>query len=110
MSRLTDGRRRLRGRGGRGRRRGCPQAAQRGGRGLVGEPAAATEGPLVSDEQWNADRRYVAANLRPRRVEGHDMPVIDMGEGEAILYIPFWRTSRSSTPASCATSAATTAS
>ncbi len=51
-------------------------------------PPRATEGPLVSDEQWNEDRRYVAEHLHPRRVEGHDMPVIDMGEGEAILYIP----------------------
>jgi pimeloyl-ACP methyl ester carboxylesterase len=72
---------------------GAALAAARKRRGGADEawsenPPRATEGPLVSDEQWNEDRRYVAENLHPRRVEGHDMPVIDMGEGEAILYIP----------------------
>jgi pimeloyl-ACP methyl ester carboxylesterase len=51
-------------------------------------PPRASEGALVSDEQWNADRRFSDDNLENRLVNGAEMPVIDMGEGEAILYIP----------------------
>jgi pimeloyl-ACP methyl ester carboxylesterase len=46
----------------------------------------ATDGPLVSDEQWAADRELVRSGLR--EVEGFDTEVFDQGEGEAILYVP----------------------
>jgi pimeloyl-ACP methyl ester carboxylesterase len=46
----------------------------------------ATEGPLVSDEQWEADRELLRAGLH--RVEGFETEVYDQGEGEAILYVP----------------------
>lgn len=62
-------------------------AARRGSGTNSDEPLPRADvGPLVSDEQWAADREYIAANLRPRRVD--DMGVIDLGEGEPILYIP----------------------
>jgi pimeloyl-ACP methyl ester carboxylesterase len=48
----------------------------------------ATSGPLVSEEQWAADREFVAANLHPRRIGERELEVIDLGEGEAILYVP----------------------
>lgn len=48
----------------------------------------ATVGPLVSDEQWAADREYIAANLKPLRVGSWQTELIDLGQGEPILYIP----------------------
>lgn len=48
----------------------------------------ATDGPLVSDEQWNADRAYIADNLRPLRVGSWDTELIDLGAGDPILYVP----------------------
>lgn len=48
----------------------------------------ATDGPLVSDEQWEGDRAYIRANLKPRRVDTWETELIDLGEGEPILYIP----------------------
>jgi pimeloyl-ACP methyl ester carboxylesterase len=51
-------------------------------------PPRASDGPLISDEQWNADRAYVASNLHPVTIADRQMDVIDMGSGEAILYIP----------------------
>ena len=51
--------------------------------------AAASEGPLVSDEQWNADR---GRSLRLAACAGSsgfdDARSIDHGEGEAVLYVP----------------------
>ena len=52
------------------------------------DPPRATTGPLVSDEQWAEDRRYVAAGLRPLDAGGRRLEVIDIGDGEPILYIP----------------------
>lgn len=46
----------------------------------------ASEGPLVSDEQWEADREYAQSGLRA--VEGFEAEVFDQGEGEAVLYVP----------------------
>jgi pimeloyl-ACP methyl ester carboxylesterase len=48
----------------------------------------ATEGPLVSDEQFAADREYVTAGLQPRRIDGFETAVFDQGDGEEILYVP----------------------
>lgn len=48
----------------------------------------ATVGPLVSDEQWAADRAYIATNLQPKRVGSWSTELIDLGQGEPILYIP----------------------
>lgn len=46
----------------------------------------ASDGPLVSDEQWAADRELVRSGLR--RVEGFEAEVFDRGEGEAVLFVP----------------------
>ena len=46
----------------------------------------ATSGPLVSDEQWNADRELLDSGLR--RVDGFETEIFDHGEGEAVLYVP----------------------
>jgi pimeloyl-ACP methyl ester carboxylesterase len=57
--------------------------------GASGETKArprATDGPLVSDEQWDADRELLGAGLR--QIEGFETEVYDHGEGEAILYVP----------------------
>lgn len=51
--------------------------------------ARATDGPLVSDEQWAEDRAYVRDHLRPhRRGGGGELELIDLGDGEPILYVP----------------------
>lgn len=50
--------------------------------------ARAADGPLVSDEQWNADREYVRDHLRPRRLGDRELELIDLGQGEPILYVP----------------------
>ena len=50
-------------------------------------PRAAV-GPLVSDEQWAADRQYIDTNLKPKRVGSWQTELIDLGQGEPILYIP----------------------
>ncbi|MDP9345952.1 MAG: alpha/beta hydrolase, partial [Actinomycetota bacterium] len=52
------------------------------------DPPRAAAGPLVSDEQWAADREYVAAGLRPLDAAGRALELMDVGEGEPILYIP----------------------
>jgi pimeloyl-ACP methyl ester carboxylesterase len=48
----------------------------------------ATEGPLVSDEQLDADVTYVDAGLRHVRVDGWKTELFDTGEGDPILFIP----------------------
>ena len=68
---------------------GAYLVARRAGKDAPREPLPRADvGPLVSDEQWSADREYITTNLRPRRVGGGDMGVIDLGEGEAVLYVP----------------------
>ncbi len=48
----------------------------------------ATSGPLVSDEQWDADQELLRTGLQPTRVADWETAVYDQGQGEAILYIP----------------------
>jgi pimeloyl-ACP methyl ester carboxylesterase len=48
----------------------------------------ATHGPLVSDEQLDADLEYVDAGLRPLRFGGVETEVFDQGSGEPILFVP----------------------
>lgn len=49
---------------------------------------AATDGPRVSDEQWDADRSYVLDGLKQVQVDGKTTQIFDQGEGEPILFIP----------------------
>jgi pimeloyl-ACP methyl ester carboxylesterase len=61
-----------------------PSGAEAGGK--IGAKPRAAEGPLVSDEQWTADRELVRSGLR--RVEGFEAEILDRGVGEPILYVP----------------------
>jgi len=54
----------------------------------VSDLPRATAGPLVSDEQLDADLEYVEAGLKPLRVAGWETRVFDQGTGEPILFIP----------------------
>ena len=48
----------------------------------------ATVGPLVSDEQWDADQEYIRTNLQLKRVGTWETELIDLGQGDPILYVP----------------------
>jgi pimeloyl-ACP methyl ester carboxylesterase len=48
----------------------------------------ATAGPLVSDEQLDADLAYVDEGLKHERVGSWETEVFDAGEGEAVLFVP----------------------
>lgn len=48
----------------------------------------AAEGPLVSDEQLDADLAYVQEGLRHERIDGWETELFDRGEGDAIVFIP----------------------
>jgi pimeloyl-ACP methyl ester carboxylesterase len=52
------------------------------------ERPRATAGPLVSDEQLDADLEFVAAGLRHERIDGWDTELFDQGDGEPILFVP----------------------
>ena len=48
----------------------------------------ATSGPLVSDAQWEADKAYIQESLRPVQVGARTLEVIDLGQGDPIIFIP----------------------
>jgi pimeloyl-ACP methyl ester carboxylesterase len=48
----------------------------------------ATAGPLVSDEQLDADLAYVDEGLKHDRIGSWETEVFDAGEGEAVLFVP----------------------
>lgn len=48
----------------------------------------ATVGPLVSDEQWDADKEYIRTSLKPVKVGARTIEVIDLGQGDPIIFIP----------------------
>jgi pimeloyl-ACP methyl ester carboxylesterase len=52
------------------------------------ERPRATEGPLVSDEQLEADLRFVDAGSRHERIDGWETELFDQGEGDPILFVP----------------------
>lgn len=62
-------------------------ARRRGGHAAAPRPRA-TAGPLVSDEQWDADRAWVAAQSRHARIAGWETELFDQGVGEPIVCIP----------------------
>jgi pimeloyl-ACP methyl ester carboxylesterase len=45
-------------------------------------------GPLVSDEQLDADLAFVDDALQPVRVDGWETEVVDLGSGEPVLLVP----------------------
>jgi pimeloyl-ACP methyl ester carboxylesterase len=53
-----------------------------------GGHARAAEGPLVSDEQLDADLEYVEGGLRRERINGWATELFDSGGGEPILFVP----------------------
>jgi pimeloyl-ACP methyl ester carboxylesterase len=55
---------------------------------VSGELPRATEGPLVSDEQLDADLEYVDAGLHHERIDGWETELFDQGQGEPVLFIP----------------------
>lgn len=59
-------------------------SGSRGGAAL----ARATDGPLVSDEQLDADLEYIESSLRHTRVDGWETELFDQGEGEPIVFVP----------------------
>jgi pimeloyl-ACP methyl ester carboxylesterase len=66
-------------------------ATRRGGKSGADEKhdlPRATTGPLVSDEQWQADGEYIRSNLKPVKVGARTLEVIDLGQGDPIIYIP----------------------
>lgn len=48
----------------------------------------ATEGPLVSDEQWQEDGEWVREHSHHERIDGWETELFDLGSGEPVLYIP----------------------
>jgi pimeloyl-ACP methyl ester carboxylesterase len=48
----------------------------------------ASEGPLVSDEQLEADLDFVESSLRHERIDGWETELFEQGEGEPILFVP----------------------
>lgn len=48
----------------------------------------ATEGPLVSDEQVDADLAYVEGGLTRERIGSWETEVFDAGQGEPVLFVP----------------------
>jgi len=54
----------------------------------VSDLPRATSGPLVSDEQIDADLEYVDAGLKPVRVAGRETMIFDEGNGDPMLFIP----------------------
>jgi pimeloyl-ACP methyl ester carboxylesterase len=57
--------------------------AQAGAAGAVAEVGAP-----ATDEEFDADRRYIDERLRPATVEGWQTRVFDEGEGEAVFFVP----------------------
>src|ERR671932_475421 len=53
-----------------------------------GGRSRATEGPLVADEELDADLEHVAAGLRHERVEGWETELFEQGTGDPILFVP----------------------
>jgi pimeloyl-ACP methyl ester carboxylesterase len=47
-----------------------------------------TSGPLVSDEQLDADLAYVDDGLEHARIDGWETELFDAGRGEAVLFVP----------------------
>jgi pimeloyl-ACP methyl ester carboxylesterase len=48
----------------------------------------ATEGPLVSDEQLDADLAYVDEGLRHERIGTWETELFDAGQGDPVLFVP----------------------
>src|SRR5919202_241924 len=53
-----------------------------------GGRSRATEGPLVADEELDADLEHVAAGLRHERVDGWETELFEQGTGDPILFVP----------------------
>jgi pimeloyl-ACP methyl ester carboxylesterase len=54
----------------------------------MSERPRATQGPLVSDEQLEADLELLESGLRPERIDGWQTELFDQGNGEPILFVP----------------------
>ena len=48
----------------------------------------ATDGPLVSDEQLDADLAYVDEGLKHEQIGSWETELFDAGQGEAVLFVP----------------------
>lgn len=48
----------------------------------------ATEGRLISDEEWRADQEYVRDHLHHARIADWETELFDEGSGDPILYVP----------------------
>lgn len=62
---------------------------KRGGHDI--EPPPAQPGPLVTDEAFMADERYILDNYQPATIEGWSTRLFDRGTGEAIVFVPIIR-------------------
>lgn len=48
-------------------------------------------GPVVTDEEFMADERFILDNFQPATIEGWPTRIFDRGAGEAILFVPIIR-------------------
>lgn len=55
------------------------------------EPVQQQPGPVVSDEEFLADERFIFDHYQPATIEGWATRLFDQGEGEAIVFVPIIR-------------------